>query len=67
MVLGLVEPGRLPAEERVELVEAIERAKARLDAAQVRAVEAVAVSYEAMGMLASEAGTRSGRPCACRR
>ena len=55
MVLGLVEPGRLPAEERVELVEAIERAKARLDAAQVRAVEAVAVSYEAMGMLASEA------------
>jgi hypothetical protein len=55
VVLGLVEPGRLPAEERVELVEAIERAKARLDAAQVRAVEAVAVSYEAMGMLASEA------------
>ena len=54
MVLGLVEPHQLPAEERVELVELIEGAKARLEAAQVRAVEAVAASYEAMGMLASE-------------
>jgi Domain of unknown function (DUF222) len=55
VVLGLMDPYRLAADERVELVEVIERAKSRLDANQVRAIEAVASAYEAKGMVASEA------------
>lgn len=55
MVLGLVQAHELRVDERVGLVELIERAKSRLDAAQVRAVEAVAATYETLGMTASEA------------
>jgi len=62
-VLG-VDPHRLDPDERVQLVASIERAKGPVEAAQVRAIAAVAAAYEDLGHAAIEARLEIG--CALR-
>jgi hypothetical protein len=62
-VLG-ADPLRLDPGERVQLVASIERAKGSVEAAQVRAIAAVAAAYEDLGHAAMEARLEIG--CALR-
>jgi hypothetical protein len=55
-----VDPHRLDPDERVQLVASIERAKGPVEAAQVRAIAAVAAAYEELGQPAMEARLEIG-------
>jgi hypothetical protein len=54
-VLEGIEPATLEPDDQVDLVRAYDRCQAALDAAKTRAIAAVADSYQALGMPASEA------------
>jgi len=54
-VLDRVDPAQLESMDRVDLVRAVDRCEAALAALKVRAVAAVADSYQDLGMPASEA------------
>src|SRR6188472_317109 len=54
-VLAGIEPATLEPDDQVDLVRAYDRCQAALDAAKTRAIAAVADSYQALGMPASEA------------